>query len=165
MVGDFFLDTQNNLLFGPYTATTTLGGTVYSWGTGQSLIGPQGPAGPVGPAYTPVRSISQYGIATNTALGNVTVGQLVRVEAIISTSSNNTGGMITCAVNGTNISGRVLEQSNIGMNISLSSNISCSLNTGETYKYVSFEFVVGTAGSLTASSSSGAINNVIVSIQ
>jgi hypothetical protein len=40
-VGDFYLNTSSNILFGPKTA----GG----WGTGVSLVGPTGPAGATGP--------------------------------------------------------------------------------------------------------------------
>jgi hypothetical protein len=40
-IGDFFINTSTNKLFGP----KTVGG----WGTGISLVGPQGPEGPVGP--------------------------------------------------------------------------------------------------------------------
>ncbi len=37
--GDFYIDTANNLLYGPYTG---------SWGTGVALVGPQGPKGDTG---------------------------------------------------------------------------------------------------------------------
>ncbi|WP_281185327.1 collagen-like protein [Trichlorobacter lovleyi] len=37
--GDFYIDTANNLLYGPYTG---------SWGTGVALVGPQGPKGDAG---------------------------------------------------------------------------------------------------------------------
>jgi hypothetical protein len=40
-IGDFYLNTTTNTLFGPKTA----GG----WGSGVSLVGPAGPAGPAGP--------------------------------------------------------------------------------------------------------------------
>lgn len=40
--GDFYVDTQNYLFYGPRTAG--------NWGIGQSLIGPAGPQGPMGPA-------------------------------------------------------------------------------------------------------------------
>lgn len=40
--GDFYVDTQNYLFYGPRTAG--------NWGVGQSLIGPTGPQGPAGPA-------------------------------------------------------------------------------------------------------------------
>jgi len=38
--GDFFINTTSNTLFGPKTAS--------GWGTGISLVGPQGPIGPAG---------------------------------------------------------------------------------------------------------------------
>ncbi|HBG07004.1 MAG: hypothetical protein A2075_17070 [Geobacteraceae bacterium GWC2_58_44] len=40
-VGDFYIDTQNNRLYGPYNG---------SWGTGVSLVGPQGSKGDPGAA-------------------------------------------------------------------------------------------------------------------
>lgn len=54
-IGDFYIDTTNNRLYGPYAG---------SWGAGVSLVGPQGsqgnqgPPGPVGP-QGPVSNLSQ----------------------------------------------------------------------------------------------------------
>lgn len=38
-IGDFYIDTANNRLYGPYNGT---------WGSGVSLVGPQGPKGDIG---------------------------------------------------------------------------------------------------------------------
>lgn len=50
--GDFYIDTTNDLIYGPKT-----GG---SWGTGTSIVGPAGPAGPTGPTGADGQSSSFY---------------------------------------------------------------------------------------------------------
>jgi len=60
VIGDFYINTSSNTIFGPKTA----GG----WGSGTSLIGPQGPAGPAANISGTTNFLPKF--TTTTSLGN-----------------------------------------------------------------------------------------------
>lgn len=88
-IGDFYIDTTNHLLYGPYAG---------SWPAGVSLVGPTGQTGPQGPAnqvpWVVVTGTSQVAaentgyITMNDALTSITlpaspaVGSVVRIAGI-----------------------------------------------------------------------------------
>lgn len=57
--GDFYIDTANDLIYGPKA-----GG---SWGSGTSIVGPAGPAGPTGPTGADGQSSSFYDYKAKTS--------------------------------------------------------------------------------------------------
>ncbi len=101
--GDFYIDTTNNLLYGPLLSG--------NWGTGISLIGPIGPTGPSGSGGSmAIISFASNGILDLATLGN---GNPDQAGLIGNTGFYNTSFVpsitfpppnylaVTCPINGT----------------------------------------------------------------
>lgn len=148
-VGDFYLNTSTNILFGPKTA----GG----WGTGISLVGPAGPAGPAGAtgpqglqgATGPQGPAGTGGGTLDAAydFGGAGLGRTITADA----------GSVTINANGTGTAGIALNVNQTGTSTAavgaLISGTGNAINTSSTNANNSFATIQATTNSATLNNS------------
>jgi hypothetical protein len=94
--GDFYLNTATNQIFGPKTSS--------GWGTGTSLVGPQGPAGSANASGT-TNTIAKF--TGTTTLGNSTMTDNGTSVGVGTSSLPGESKLVIGAVNSTNEGGQI----------------------------------------------------------